>query len=123
MEVPVNVVGKRDREAGIAAGRGESFSSKIRVSVVVHNEVDLKTDSAAMQHASKPLESLFGSVQRRPTGPAQIETVIHVIADARVARVRASWRRKPNEAISRQKKIRNAFLDGLIRSIEPLQND
>src|SRR6266511_1963667 len=75
-----------------------------------------------MQNKSNSLQAFLGAVQGGTPRPSEIETVIHVVANAEVALVGAVGRRQPDKAIPGHEQVRSAFLDRVIRGLEPLED-
>ena len=79
---PSTSLGSVSAKPGIPAGILEARRSQVREAVVIDDEVDVQAEAGPVQHPAERLQALLGAVQRRLARPAQIEAVVHVVADA-----------------------------------------
>ena len=89
---------------------------------MVKKEIDVQAQVGPMQSTSDSLQAFLGAVQCGTPRLSEIETVIHIVANAEVALVGAVGRRQPDKAIPGHEQVRCAFLNCAIRGLKPLED-
>src|SRR2546427_10453528 len=89
---------------------------------MVDDKIDVQTKSGTVQHSRQCFQTVLRSVKRWPAGLAEIEAIVHIVADAKITLISPERRRHPHKTIPGKEEIGSSLLDGLIGRLEPLQN-